>query len=554
MGLRRISLKDFVIVKALELDFANGFSALTGETGAGKSILIDALQLCLGARADAGTVREGASRTEVWAEFDAPTAQSPLSLWLDEGGFELQDLLLLRRSVDKEGKSRAWINGSAATATQLRELGEQLVDIHGQHAWAALTRSQDIRLLLDSYAGIATQTLGQCYTQWRQAQKALETAQSQQAQLQTERERLSWQLGELQKLSPAEGEWAELNVQHTRLANAQALIDASQLALAQLDNDEGGALAALSKAQSTLQDLQDTEPAFATIAEELASSLATAEDAAHSLQAYLRKTDLDPERLAELDQRISDWMGLARRFRRTPEELPEVQSAWKADLAKLDTATDLEALSAQVLRAQANYDKEAKAVSRARQAAAPQLSKAVTAAMQTLGMEGGQFVVNLAPVAQGGAFGMEEVQFLVAGHAGSSPKPIGKVASGGELSRIALALSVVTNETGTAPTVIFDEVDAGVGGAVAESVGRLMRTLGQQRQVMAVTHLAQVAAYAHQHFLVSKAKVGEQTVSQVNSMTAAEREKEIARMLGGEVISETSLAHAREMLDRGAKA
>ena len=331
------------------------------------------------------------------------------------------------------------------------------------------------------------------------------------------------------------------------------MIDASQVALAQLDNEEGGALAALSKAQSTLQDLQDTEPAFASIAEELASSLATAEDAAHSLQAYLRKTDLDPERLAELDQRISEWMGLARRFRRMPEELPDVQQAWKAELAKLETATDLEALGAQVARTQAAYDKEAKVVSRARLAAAPKLSRAVSAAMQTLGMEGGQFVVNLTPLAHGNAAGMEEVQFLVAGHAGSSPKPIGKVASGGELSRIALALSVVTNETGTAPTVIFDEVDAGVGGAVAESVGRLMRSLGQQRQVMAVTHLAQVAAYAHQHFLVSKAKAGEQTISQVTGLSSEEREKEIARMLGGEVISETSLAHAREMLNRGAQ-
>lgn len=553
MGLRRISLKDFVIVQSLEQDFANGFSALTGETGAGKSILIDALQLCLGARADSGTVREGANRTEVCAEFDAPAAQSPLSLWLDEGGFEAQDVLLLRRSVDKEGKSRAWINGSPATATQLRELGDQLVDIHGQHAWAALTRSQDIRQLLDAYAGIATQTMSQCYTQWRDAQKALDLAQSQQAQLKTERERLSWQLGELQKLAPTEGEWADINVQHTRLANAQALIDAGQLALAQLDNDEGGAIAALAKAQDTLQDLQDTEPAFVAIAEELASSVATAEDAARSLQAYLRKTDLDPERLAELDQRISGWMGLARRFRRTPEELPEVQTAWKAELEKLDSATDLEALAARVASAQRAYDKEAKAVSRARQTAAPKLSKAVSAAMQTLGMEGGQFVVNLAPLAQGSAAGLEEVQFLVAGHAGSSPKPIGKVASGGELSRIALALSVVSNETGTAPTVIFDEVDAGVGGAVAESVGRLMRKLGQQRQVMAVTHLAQVAAYAHQHFLVSKAKAGDKTISQVNSLAPADREKEIARMLGGEVVSDTSLAHAREMLQRGAQ-
>lgn len=548
MSLRQINLKDFVIVSSLELDFKNGFSVLTGETGAGKSILIDALQLCLGSRADANMIRDGASKTEISAEFDCPSHNVALLAWLEEGGFEVQDTLLLRRTIDKDGKSRAWINGSPATATQLKEIAEFLVDIHGQHAWAALTKAADVRRLLDVYAGVQLAPLYSSWAQWRLAQKNLDEALAKQDQLLSERERLQWQLTEMSKLSPQPDEWPELNLQHGRLANAQALLDAAQTAVAYLDEDEVGVLTLLSKAQNSLEDLSNTEPIFAEIAQELTSSLALAQDAVHSLQAYMRRTELDPDTLAVLDERLSTWMSLARRFKRQPEQLAELQITWQQELEQLDAQADIEGLEKACASAQKIYLKEAQVVTLARAKAAPLLSTAVTAAMQGLGMEGGQFLVQLERLDNPAQYGHEEVQFLVAGHAGSSPKPIGKVASGGELSRIALALSVVNQELGNAATVIFDEVDSGVGGAVAESVGKLMQKLAHTRQVLAVTHLPQVAAYAHQHFQVKKARSGSQTISNVLALNPTERENELARMLGGEEVTEISIAHARQML------
>ena len=548
MSLRQINLKDFVIVSSLELDFKNGFSVLTGETGAGKSILIDALQLCLGSRADANMIRDGASKTEISAEFDCPPHNLALLAWLEEGGFEVQDTLLLRRTIDKDGKSRAWINGSPATATQLKEIAEFLVDIHGQHAWAALTKAADVRRLLDVYAGVQLAPLYSSWAQWRLAQKNLDEALAKQDQLLSERERLQWQLTEMSKLSPQPDEWPELNLQHGRLANAQALLDAAQTAVAYLDEDEVGVLTLLSKAQNSLEDLSNTEPIFAEIAQELTSSLALAQDAVHSLQAYMRRTELDPDTLAVLDERLSTWMSLARRFKRQPEQLAELQITWQQELEQLDAQADIEGLEKACASAQKIYLKEAQVVTLARAKAAPLLSTAVTAAMQGLGMEGGQFLVQLERLDNPAQYGHEEVQFLVAGHAGSSPKPIGKVASGGELSRIALALSVVNQELGNAATVIFDEVDSGVGGAVAESVGKLMQKLAHTRQVLAVTHLPQVAAYAHQHFQVKKARSGSQTISNVLALNPTERENELARMLGGEEVTEISIAHARQML------
>lgn len=397
MGLRQINLKDFVIVSSLELDFQNGFSVLTGETGAGKSILIDALQLCLGSRADANMIREGASKTEISAEFDCPNHQAALLTWLEEGGFEAQDVLLLRRTIDKDGKSRAWINGSPATATQLKEIAEFLVDIHGQHAWAALTKAADVRRLLDTYAGVQLAPTHQAWGVWRSAQKNLDEALAKQDLLLSERERLQWQLTEMKKLSPQPDEWPELNLQHGRLANAQALLDAAQLSVSYLDEDEAGVLTLLSKAQSCLEDLSNTEPVFAEISQELTSSLALAQDAVHSLQAYMRKTELDPDTLAVLDARLSSWISLARRFKRQPEQLPELQQAWQQELEQLDAQADIEGLEKACAVAKSAYLKEAKIVSHARAKAAPLLSQSVSAAMQGLGMEGGQFLVQLYP-------------------------------------------------------------------------------------------------------------------------------------------------------------
>ena len=554
MGLRRIVLRDFVIVDELDLDFSTGFSVLTGETGAGKSILIDALQLVTGARSDAATVREGALRAEVSAEFDCP-AQA--RIWLEAAGLQdarADEALLMRRTVDLQGKSRGWINGSPATATQMREIGEQLIDIHGQHAWQSLTRPEAVRGLLDAYAKVDTAALAALWQQWRSAAKTLADAQGMQGSLQRERERLEWQIGELDKLSPRAGEWEEITTDHGRLSNAQSLLDAAQEALDLLDLGEtgrAGAAAAVSQAAHRLSQQQHLEPGFAQMTEVLESSLAQMQDTVHSLRAYLRKTELDPHRLEQLDQRMAMWMSLARRYKCAPAELPKLVTAWAGELARLDAAADLAALDAAEKAAQSAYLGQARAASRARAKAAPQLAGTITQTMQGLGMQGGRFEVALTKNTQAQQCGLEEVGFLVAGHSGSAPRQVSKVASGGELSRLALAIAVTTSRLGTAQTLIFDEVDAGVGGAVAQTVGRLMKQLGGDRQVLAVTHLPQVASCADHHLLVSKRLRGNATLSAVTAVQGESRVAEIARMLGGEQLLTTTLAHAKEMLRSG---
>lgn len=550
MSLQRISLRDFVIVRQLELEFGAGFTVLSGETGAGKSILIDALQLVLGARAEASVVREGAPRSELCAEFTTPAHLQP---WLHNNGFDAADELLLKRSIDAQGKSRAWINGSPATATQLREIGDQLLDIHGQHAWQSLTRPSAVRELLDAYAQIPVQALQTLWNEWRERLQTLEHARLAQDQLQQERERLSWQIGEVDKLAPGADEWDELNAQHSRLSHSQSLMDAAQTALGHL-NDEDTANSHLAQAVKALQEQGHIESEFLQLSDQLGSALAQAEDAAHSLQAWLRRVDLDPQGLAEIDARMGLWVALSRRYKRTPQELPALYMGWQQELTKLDAAADVAALEAAEQQAKNAFMMEAKKRSKARQAAAPKLAASITQAMQSLGMQGGQFQVQLQALPEPASHGLEEVQFLVAGHAGSTPRPVGKVASGGELSRIALAIAVTTSQLGTAQTLIFDEVDAGVGGAVAETVGRLMKQLGKDRQVLAVTHLPQVAACADHHWVVAKHADKTGVSSVVTPAEGEQRVAEIARMLGGERLSDTTHAHAREMLQAMTKA
>ena len=545
MSLRRIALRDFVIVPELELDIEPGFSVLTGETGAGKSILIDALQLVLGARADTGVVREGAGRCEISAEFDTPAG---LRAWLDEQGFEADDALLLRRTVDAEGRSRGWINGSAATMAQLKAAADHLVDIHGQHAWQSLTRPEAVRQLLDAYAGVDTSRATQLWSAWRQQRRRLEEARERQDSLQQESERLAWQIGELDKLAPGADEWEELNTRHSRLAHAQALQDAAQQAIALLDEADDNAAGLIHRALQGLQAQAAIEPAFAAPIEALEGALAQVQDTVHSLHQYGRRGDLDPSDLAALDERLSLWLSLARRFRRAPEELPGLLEQWKTELARLDQALDIDSLQAAERQAWKQFDAESRRLGKQRAEAAPRLARAVTGAMQELGMQGGRFEIALQRLDEPQAHGWDQVEFLVAGHAGVTPRPVGKVASGGELSRIALALSVVTSELGQAPTLIFDEVDSGIGGAVAHTVGRLLQRLGRDRQVLAVTHLAQVAACANHHLLVSKRQQGQQTESGVRRIDDEHRVKELARMLGGSEQSAASLAHARELL------
>jgi len=553
--LRRLSLRDVVIVSALELEFDGGFSVLTGETGAGKSILVDALQLALGSRGDALVVREGAARAEISAEFDAPASLAP---WLDEAGFEAGGNLLLRRTIDAQGKSRAWINGSAATIAQLREAADHLVDIHGQHAWQSLTRAPSVRALLDAFASVDAGLLAQRWSDWKLATDALARAGAQQSGLDRERERLAWQIGEVDKLAPGDDEWVELEAEHKRLANAQSLIEAARGALDAVSEADDNAEALTGRALHALQDVAAFDAQLAETIIALEGAQAQLHDAAHTLASYLNHTELEPQRLQALDERLSAWIGLARRYRRPPAELPALLAQWKTELQALDAAADLAALEREVERTRAAFDAEARRVSNARRRGAPQLAGAVTQAMQQLGMAGGRFEVALLPQEAPQSFGLESAEFLVAGHAGSTPRPLAKVASGGELSRIALAIAVTTSQLDSAGdavgTLIFDEIDAGVGGAVAETVGRLMKQLGRDRQVLAVTHLPQVAACADHHFVVSKQLHDGATLSDVRSVGGEQRVAEVARMLGGERLSNTRLAHAQEMLAVGAEA
>jgi DNA repair protein RecN (Recombination protein N) len=559
--LRRLSLKDFVIVDALELEFGAGFSVLTGETGAGKSILIDALQLALGARAEGGVVREGCARSEIAAEFDSPAS---LAGWLDEAGFAVDETLLLRRVVDAQGKSRAFVNGSAATLTQLREVADHLIDIHGQHAWQSLTRPAAVRALLDEQAGIDAAPVATAYAAWAQATAALASARARQGELDTERERLAWQLAEVERLAPSDDEWQAITAEHGRLSHAQALMTGSQQALDDISEGELNALKIVARAASALREVADYDAALAPVIEALDGAELQLQDAAHSLSSYLNRAELDPQRLSELDDRMSAWMGLARRFRRSPEDLAALWGEWKTALAALDAAADLAGLQKRVDDALARWRTEARRMSARRAAAAPLMAGRITEAMQQLGMAGGRFDVALVPQDAPQSYGAETVEFLVAGHAGSTPRPLAKVASGGELSRLALAIAVTAAQSSvgatesdaasvraastSAGTLIFDEIDAGVGGTVADSVGRLMKRLGRHVQVMAVTHLPQVAACGDHHFVVAKRSIGGNTTSQVTPLAGEARVAEVARMLGGERSSGTSLAHAQELI------
>ena len=549
--LRRLSLRDVAIVRELELELGAGFTVLTGETGAGKSILIDALQFALGSRADATLVREGAARAEVSAEFDVT---APLLPWLETCGFDASaGTLLLRRSIDAQGRSRAWVNGSAATMTQLREAADILVDIHGQHAWQSLTRPAAVRTLLDERAQVDTAALLALWQSWRQALNALDQARQQRDTLAQESERLAWQIGEVERLAPGTNEWDELNAEHQRLANAQALIDGARAALVALSDGELAADALCTRALDALEVVQRYDQALAEVSTEVREALLRLQDAAHSLHSYLGRSEPDPQRLAQLDERLASWVSLARRYKRTPPELPALLAGWQDALRALQASADLAALEFAVGVAEGAWRTAAVKATKARKRAAPLLADAVTLAMQQLGMAGGQFEVALPTLEVPEAWGLESVELRVAGHSGSTPRPLAKVASGGELSRLALAIAVTTareRDAATAvPTLIFDEVDAGVGGAVADSVGRLMKQLGRSAQVLAVTHLAQVAACADQHFVVSKSQRAAQTLSDILAVSGEARVSEVARMLGGERLAGTSRAHAAALLN-----
>ena len=548
--LRSLHILDFVIVDRAEISFEAGFTVFSGETGAGKSILIDALSLALGGRGDASLVREGAGRADISAVFDAPPAAAD---WLAEQAIEGPELIL-RRVIDVQGRSKAYINGLPATLTQLRDLGALLVDIHGQHAHQSLLQPASQRDILDTQGGhtAQVQALSDAWTAWRDAQAALDAASRDAAGQAQALDRLQQDVAFLDELSPLPDEWPELCARQSRLAHAQALLSGAGQAVEALDGESGSAASALQAALQALQALTRHDPRLEEHCQTLESARILCAETVSGLNAYADRLELDPDALAQADARMSQMFAAARRFHVEPEALHAHHEALRAQLQQASAGQDLQALAQACEAAQANYHAIARALSAARQATARRLAEQVTAAMQGLSMEGGSLQVDL-PACKPSAHGLETVEFLVAGHAGTAPRPLSRVASGGELARISLALSVIASQAARVPTLIFDEVDTGIGGAVAEVVGRLLRELGRRHQVLCVTHLPQVAACASQHFQVSKATRDQRTLSAIQALDPAERVEEVARMLGGLKLTAATRDHAREMLRMSAR-
>ena len=547
--LRQLTIRDFVIVDRLELSFLAGFGALTGETGAGKSILIDALALALGERADPGVVRAGCDKAEVAATFDIGGLPD-VAAWLAANDLEGDGELLLRRIVDAGGRSRAYINGSPVTVQQLREVGEWLVDIHGQHAHQSLLRPDAQRALLDAHAGLGglVRDVGSAWKVWRDAERSLRDASQGAEALQREREQLLWQIGELDALAVGDDEWAGLDVEHRRLGHAASLIEGAQYALAALAEDDAACERQIDRVATRLSDLAEYDPALAEVAGLLGSVQAELAEAVSSLRRYADRVDLDPSRLAEVERRVDAIMTHARKFRVPPDELPALLARWRQRLGELEASADLAALEDRMAAARAEYLSLAEALSVARHKAAAGMGAAVSDLMRQLALSSGRFEVALLPVAEGAVYGLEQVEFRIGGLAGSEARPLAKVASGGELSRISLAIQVLTSRSASVPTLIFDEVDVGIGGGVAEIVGRLLHELGSERQVLCVTHLPQVAAQANWQWQVSKSTRDGLTLSAIRPLDEAGRVQEIARMLGGVEITDITLSHARELL------
>jgi DNA repair protein RecN (Recombination protein N) len=547
--LRRLFIKDFVIVDRLELEFQGGFGALTGETGAGKSILVDALSLALGERADAAVVRQGAERAEVSAEFEVAVG-SELAAWLVANDFDVEGACLLRRIVDAGGRSRATINGSPATLTQLRQAADFLADIHGQHAYHALLRGDAQRQLLDAQAGaldLAAATAAR-FRAWRQLREARERAEQDLSASVRERELLEWQVKELQALEFDADRWQEDNLEQRRLGHAASLLEGAGAALACLDEGEAAVSVQLDDAVSRLRPLVDYDEALREPVDLLESARIQLGEAVHALSRYRDRLDLDPGRLQELEARIEAVTALARKHRVAAEELPQVLAGLAGRLDELRLAADPAALAAREAAARGAFEQVAQLLSERRRQAAASLSQAVTEGMQQLAMAGGRFEIALEPLPEGAATGLEAVAFLVSANAGQPLRPLAKVASGGELSRIGLAIQVIGSCAGQAATLIFDEVDVGIGGRVAEIVGRLLQQLGARRQVLCVTHLPQVAAQADWQWSIAKTDGAGGSRSEVRVLDADGRVEEIARMLGGVHITDTTRRHAREML------
>ena len=557
--LRFLNIQDFIIVDRMEMEFVPGFTVLTGETGAGKSILIDALSLALGERGDAGEVRNGSKRAEISAEFDV--SKSPeLVDWLRENDLEGHgdddNVCLMRRVIEIGGRSRGFINGRPATLQQLRTAGEKLVDIHGQHEHQSLLRSEAQRDLLDAFSGSRelAQAVATGYRRWQSLQQRRMTWEQNAATFVREREQLELQNRELSALNFSPDEWQTLQVDHSRLSHSASLLEAVQACLEIMSEGESASLAQINSITSRLNGLLQYDTNLKDVLDMLESAQIQLQEVVYELGHYQQRLDLDPQRLQEMEERLSVVHAAARKYRVAPDELPNLLKTVTERLEEFSQDGDVEAMAKEEAIARDVYLKLAKKLSVVRNGAARKLTEQVTAAMQTLAMEGGKFAVTQISLEQGNAHGMEQIEFQVSPHQGLPLRPLAKVVSGGELSRISLAIQVITSKVSAASTLIFDEVDAGIGGRVAEIVGGLLKKLGTERQVMCVTHLAQVASAGDQQWQVVKSgdpTNGENILSRITVLKNQERVEEIARMLGGVKITETTRKHAAEMLRVG---
>ena len=555
--LTHLHIRNFALVASLDLDLQAGMTVLSGETGAGKSILLGALGLTLGDRADSTVVRHGAERAEITATFRIDALKGVVE-WLREQELDSEDECILRRTVSADGRSKAFINGQPMPLQSLRELGEQLVDIHGQHAHQSLLKRDIQRQLLDAFAGhlpLLNQVTG-AWRQWQQLQQDFQQLSQQAGEREARLELLRFQCQELEALQLLGGELAELDEEHAILANASRLLEGSQQAVGMLsENDDYSINSMLQRCLNELRELQGYDPRLASSCEMLESAAIQADEAASELRHYVNALELDPQRLEWVDQRLAAIHSLARKHRVEPEALPELQHQLEQELAELEQADSrLAGMQQAIDSALAHYQQLAGKLSEGRQKAATRLAKAVSQQIQALGMGGGKLEVQLTPLDKGpSAHGNEQIELLVSANPGQPPRPLNKVASGGELSRISLAIQVITASQEGIPTLIFDEVDVGVGGGVAEMVGKQLRMLGESRQVMCVTHQPQVAAQGHHHYQIRKHSDKGSTTTQVSPVVGDERVEEIARMSGGLTITEQTLEHARDLL-RGAAA
>ncbi len=547
--LMSLSIRDFVIVEQLDLEFAQGLTVLTGETGAGKSILIDALSLALGARAENGMIRQGCDKTEISACISVDH-HAAIQQWLEDNAIDLtEQQLVFRRVLYQDGRSRAFLNGQTVTLQQLKEIGEELVDIYSQNAHHSLLKSTTQRDILDDYAGaseLAKQT-AQAFKQWQTLYQQRIQMQQHAEQYQHELALLRDQQRELKQLNFSQAEWESLQQEQHRLSNAAELMAGCELINELLNESEFSASRQLNAARQQLQKMRDIDPAFGEAVESLLSGMIQIEESGRLVKRYLQQAELDPARLAEVDGRMQAIHSCARKYRIKPEQLPELMQQTEQGMQALSEVADHQGLLQKEQQAEQAYLALAQQLSALRQSKAPQLSQQITQYMQSMALAGGTLQIALSPHNPSAA-GLESVEFLVAGHAGAEPRPLNKVASGGELSRISLAIRVATASQTQVQTMIFDEVDVGIGGGVAEIVGKLLRQLSASRQALVITHLPQVAAQGQHHLRVSKHSQAGQTLSQIQPLTAEQRVEELARMLGGVEITETTRRHAQEML------